>query len=79
MSDLFRRNSDRHLQPLRNTSRDLKLSKKATNNGQDDLNVKVLKSWNARPLEIKKAPSLQAFTMKQNQGFPIESSISYLL
>ena len=47
LSDLFIRNPGSHLRPLRNTSTDLKLPKKTTNNNQRGFLYRGAKSWNA--------------------------------
>ena len=64
LSDLFKRNSESHLRVLRNTSSDLQLPNKTTKNGQLCFSYKGAKLWNALPLEIKQASSLQIFKQK---------------
>ena len=64
LSDLFIRNSESHLQALRNTKTDLQVPKKTTNNGQKCFPYRGVKSWNALPLEIKQASSLLVFKTK---------------
>ena len=61
ITDLLIRNSENHLRVLRNTTTDLQLPKKATNNGQNCFSFSGPKSWNALQAEIKKASSLKIF------------------
>ena len=83
--DVFTGNSGSHLRPLRNTSADLQLPKKTTNDGQRCFSYTGTKLWNALPLKTKQASSLQAFKMKLNLNetelgsFCILNSIFYLL
>ena len=61
ITDLLIRNSENHLRVLRNTTTDLQLPKKATNNGQNCFSFSGPKSWNALQAESKKASSLKIF------------------
>ena len=44
---------------IRNTSTDVQVPKKKTNNGQKCFSYRGVKSWNALPLETKQISSLQ--------------------
>ena len=61
ISDLFIRNSESHLRVPRNTTTDLQLPKKTTNNGQKCFSFSGPKSGNALKPESKQASSLKIF------------------
>ena len=77
LSYLFVINSESQLGALRNTNTDLQVHKKTTNNGQKCFSYRCVMSWNALPLGIKQASSLQVFKKKAEIKFFILFYIFY--
>ena len=69
LSDLFIKNSESHLWALQITNTDLQVPKKTTYDGQKCFSYRGVKSWNALPLKIKQASSLQVFKNKAEINF----------
>ena len=61
LRNLFNRNSFDNAYSLRNTTTDLKIPKKMSNNGQKSFSYRGAKLWNSLPAEAKRSPSVCAF------------------